>query len=200
MSMFDAPIPGQSLMTTPKNYPHERPPEMSKLNEVLDYYMDKMTSEESIDNILELLYLKTPVNTIVNAATTIGVMQGLHTTDVKLLVSPVLHEYIKTIGKRAGIEVEDELENVPTPDDTQSIVSSINQAIDKIETDEDEIKDDEGAELMRQTAKMLDDTSPIEENETEKEEAAILPETEPELVSPPQEEKPQSLMSRRGTM
>ena len=53
---------------------------------------------------------------------------------------------------------------------------------------------------MRQTAKMLDDTSPIEENETEKEEAAILPETEPELVSPPQEEKPQSLMSRRGTM
>ena len=100
MSMFDAPIPGQSLMTTPKNYPHERPPEMSKLNEVLDYYMDKMTSEESIDNILELLYLKTPVNTIVNAATTIGVMQGLHTTDVKLLVSPVLHEYIKTIGKK----------------------------------------------------------------------------------------------------
>ena len=32
MSMFDAPIPGQSLTTEPKNYPWERPPEMSDIN------------------------------------------------------------------------------------------------------------------------------------------------------------------------
>ena len=110
MAEFDAPIPGQSLTTTPKNYPWERPPEMSNVNEVIDYYMSRLSEEDSIDNIIELLNLKTPVNTIVNATTKLGVMHGLHTVDVKLLVSPVLHEYIKTIGKRAGIEVEDEFD------------------------------------------------------------------------------------------
>ena len=198
MAEFDAPIPGQSLTTTPKNYPWERPPEMSNVNEVLDYYMSRLSEEDSIDNIIELLNLKTPVNTIVNATTKLGVMQGLHTVDVKLLVSPVLHEYIKTIGKRAGIEVEDEFDRELPSSEKESVVSLIHDAIDKIEMDEDETQDDAGVDLMRQTAKMLD-----EKEETE--EALPSPETEPEVAAPPspqmpQEKPQQGLMSRRGPM
>ena len=195
MGMFDAPLPGQSLTTTPKNYPWESPPEMSNLNKAIDYYMEKLSSEETIDNLLEMLELKTPVTAMVNAITTVGVMQGLHSVDVKLLVSPMIHEYIRAIGKRAQVDIEDELDAPASPEDNSTTISMLQRAIDRIETSEDE-EDDEGVELMRQTAKMLDDTAVEPEMEMQDEEPEI-----PEAPAPqmPQEE-PRGLMSRRGPM
>ena len=193
--MFDAPLPGQSLTTTPKNYPWERPPEMSNLNKAIDYYMEKLSSEETIDNLLEMLELKTPVTAMVNAITTVGVMQGLHSVDVKLLVSPMIHEYIRAIGKRAQVDIEDELDAPASPEDNSTTISMLQRAIDRIETSEDE-EDDEGVELMRQTAKMLDDTAVEPEMEMQDEEPEI-PEAPARQM--PQEE-PRGLMSRRGPM
>lgn len=202
MSMFDAPIPGQSLTTEPKNYPWERPPEMSDINEVISFYMKGMSSPQVIDNLLDMLELDTPVDAIVNAYTTVNVMKGMHNVDVKLLVSPVLHEYISTIGKAAGLDVKSSFDEVDTgdADNEQSTIQLINKRVNEIEVSEDE-EDDEGVELMRQTSEMLSSGSAMSEEPM----MPPLEEEEPMPMPPMKEEQqqqspPTGLMSRRGAM
>lgn len=201
MAMFDAPIPGQSLTTEPKNYPWERPPEMADIDEVISFYMKGMSSPKVIDNLLDMLELDTPVDAIVNAYTTVNVMKGMHNVDVKLLVSPVLHEYIATIGKAAGIDVKSSFDEVNTgdADNEQATIQLINKRVNEIEISEDE-EDDEGVELMRQTAEMLSSGSGMNEEPMmspleEEEEPMPMPSTEEQQPSPPT-----GLMSRRGAM
>ena len=201
MAMFDAPIPGQSLTTEPKNYPWERPPEMADVDEVISFYMKGMSSPKVIDNLLDMLELDTPVDAIVNAYTNVNVMKGMHNVDVKLLVSPVLHEYIATIGKAAGIDVKSTFDPVETgdADNEQSTIQLINKRVNEIEVSEDE-EDDEGVELMRQTAEMLSSGSGMNEEPMmppteEKEEEPMPPMKEEQQPSPPT-----GLMSRRGAM
>jgi len=203
MSMFDAPIPGQSLTTEPKNYPWERPPEMSDINEVISFYMKGMSSPQVIDNLLDMLELDTPVDAIVNAYTTVNVMKGMHNVDVKLLVSPVLHEYISTIGKAAGLDVKSSFDEVDTgdADNEQSTIQLINKRVNEIEVSEDE-EDDEGVELMRQTSEMLSSGSGMNEEPM----MPPLEEEEEPMPMPPMKEEqqqqspPTGLMSRRGAM
>ena len=190
--MFNAPIPLQSLNTEPKNFPWEKPPEMSDLKEVIDYYMNGLTKEPVIDNLIQLLEMKTPVDAIVNSYTTYNVMKGMHNVDVKLLVSPVIHEYIKSIGNKAGVDVVDWFTDNEPIEDKETIVSLINKEIDSIERKETDEEDDEGVELMRQTADMLSDSQTVDEPmETEMEEENL------ETMETPQE-KGMGLMSRRG--
>lgn len=209
MEMFDAPIPGQSLTTEPKNYPWERPPEMSDVDEVISFYMKSMSSPKVIDNLLDMLELDTPVDAIVEAFTTSNVMKGMHNMDIKLLVSPVLHEYIATIGKAAGIDVKSNFDEKDTSEveNEQATIQLINKRINEIEISEDE-EDDEGVELMRQTANMLSDSgsNSIEEEEEEvpQEEEEEMPKEElAPMPMPPtgeQQGPPTGLMSKRGAM
>ena len=202
MGMFDAPLTGQSLTTKPKNYPWERPPEMSDINEVISFYMKGMSSPQVIDNLLDMLELDTPVDAIVNAYTTVNVMKGMHNVDVKLLVSPVLHEYISTIGKAAGLDVKSSFDEVDTgdADNEQSTIQLINKRVNEIEVSEDE-EDDEGVELMRQTSEMLSSGSGMSEEPM----MPPLEEEEPMPMPPMKEEQqqqspPTGLMSRKGAM
>ena len=41
--LFNRPIPGQALTDEPKNYPWERPPEISEPNEVIRYHLDRIS-------------------------------------------------------------------------------------------------------------------------------------------------------------
>ena len=67
--MFDAPIPGQSLTDEPRNYPWENPPELSTVSETLDFYMEKLTDTDVIDNLLMMLQVGMPVEKITSTLT-----------------------------------------------------------------------------------------------------------------------------------
>jgi len=45
---FERPVPGQSLTTTPKSAPYERPPEITDPMEALDYHLDKIDNEHDL--------------------------------------------------------------------------------------------------------------------------------------------------------
>jgi archaellum component FlaD/FlaE len=109
--MFEAPIPGQSLTDTPKNYPWERPPEMVDPEEVAMMYLERLNGEETLEAILDALELDMDVKTLTEGVVRVGVAEGLHTIDVGLLVSPVLHEFIVTLADEAGIEYDEGLVN-----------------------------------------------------------------------------------------
>ena len=70
---FDVPIPGQSLTMTPKNAPWERPPEMTDVKDVIDDYIDTISSEEVVDDLLMMLKLNVPIEPIVESLTSLGI-------------------------------------------------------------------------------------------------------------------------------
>tara|TARA_B100000287_G_scaffold418002_1_gene454421 strand:- start:702 stop:1292 length:591 start_codon:yes stop_codon:yes gene_type:complete len=192
---FDRPSPGESLVVEPKSRPYERPAEMSKLSEVIDFYISRITSDEVIDNTIEMLDMGVPIELLVESMTTFFVMQGKHSMDNKMLISPVLHEYVRMLGKQAGVQVVDGLNPDSQPqEDATHLAEKVRMEIEKVaETEED----DEGVDLMRQTADMLDDD--LEQAEPPLEEMPIEEEPMPqEMPTPEQMPNPEmGIMSRR---
>ncbi len=110
-SFLEAPIPGQSLTDQPKNWPWENPPEMADPDEVTKYYINRLADEEVMDDLSILFGGDMPVAPFVKTLLTTGVMNGLHSVDVSLVVSPVIHEFIKASMTTYGIEVRDDIED-----------------------------------------------------------------------------------------
>ncbi len=110
-SFLEAPIPGQSLTDEPKNWPWENPPEMVDPDEVTKYYINKLADEEVMDDLSVLFGGNMPVAPFVKTLMTTGVMNGLHSVDVSLIVAPVIHEFIKASMTTYGIEVRDDIED-----------------------------------------------------------------------------------------
>lgn len=108
---FDAPIPGQSLTGAPKNFPWERPPEMTDPEEVLIHYLERLNGEEQLEGIMNLLELDISVVQLTEGLMRTGVSEGLHSIDVGLLISPVIHEFIKTAADELGMEYEEGVED-----------------------------------------------------------------------------------------
>jgi len=202
INFFDRPSPGESLTVEPKSRAYERPPEMSDLADILGYYVDVMASAEFIDNIVQLLRLKCPVEVVVNAITMQNVIEGKHSMHTRMIISPLLHEYLKLLATQAKIEYVDNLDSRIThkgKDKNNRIAIDIEKEIAK--TVSNPKQDDGGVELMRQTADMLqgeEEEMPIMDNE----EAEVMDEEprvegEEELEMPPTPMRT-GLMARRG--
>lgn len=111
-SSLNAPIPGMSLTTEPGNRPWENPPQIINIEDAIDYYTDKLTEPEKIDYLLEALSLDVSVEAITDALTTSSVMNGIHTIDISVLVSPVLYELIKYIAEIHEMDYVESYEEV----------------------------------------------------------------------------------------
>jgi len=101
---FDAPIPGESLTGELGGRPWQKPPQYSTVEDALEYYVPRLTEKDFESDLLDTMELGIPVTTIANSVQISGVMQGLHTVDVGLLLIPVLMEMLAFLGDRANIE------------------------------------------------------------------------------------------------
>ena len=81
-AQFQAPVPGMSLMTEPKNRPWETPPKFTTPEDALTFY---------IENFIDTITLG-------------GVMQGLHTIDIAIVISPAMYELITGMADAVGIK------------------------------------------------------------------------------------------------
>ena len=104
LSPFDGPIPGQSLTAEPGNAPWEKPSKFSDPMDALEMYMEKLGDEEPLDDIMDMLDIGVPVSVVAGSMLTAGVMNGMHTVDVKLLLKPLLMTQIKTLADVTGVE------------------------------------------------------------------------------------------------
>ena len=105
---FDRPIPGQSLTDEPKNNPWEQPPEMDTIEEVTKYYINNLANQDVIDDLAAMCQVGSPLKPIVQSIVTSGQMRGLHTVDNSILVSPIIHEFLKQAIEAMGVEVDDD--------------------------------------------------------------------------------------------
>ncbi len=181
--LFTAPIPGQSLTDTPKNYPWERPAELSSPREAIQYHLEGINSPDALDNILQLIQIGVPIKPLAETILTQAQMEGMHTVDVSLVIKDVLTEELVSIAEEAGLDYKmgdepSELDRKETED--EAIAAMVRKQIDAMAgTDED----DAGVDLMRQTADALEGGAPEMQEEPVQEEEQMMPEPQEQPVA-----------------
>jgi|TARA_R100001460_G_scaffold52598_1_gene91492 hypothetical protein len=183
---FGSPIPGQSLVTEPRGYAWERPPEVDKVEDAMAFYMNSLSQPQIADDIFTALDEGFPLDLLVKSILSNGVMEGIHSIDISLLIHPILVELVHaqaTLGglKNITLHAKNKKEEMDKKE-KQMLVSRLQRAIDKMETP------DEGTEILEQTQEFLEENrkeEPVEAPEEQEEEAVV-------------EEKPMGLMARRG--
>ena len=148
--MFDAPIPGMSLTHELGARPWQSPPQYTTVDEAVEYYLERMSTDEFMDQMADVLEMNIPVTTLANTIQLAGVMDGKHTVDVGMLVMPLLMEMIMLIGDNAGVKYDTGLTDAPnnTTKDTliEAIRKEMQQKIDEAEEEpevEEEVTEEE---------------------------------------------------------
>ena len=153
---FDAPIPGQSLTAELGSRPWQTKPQYTTVDEAIKYYMDRLTSDEFMDQVLDVLEMGVSVVDIADSIQTASVMEGLHTVDVGVLVSPVIAEMIMFIADSAGIKYETGLDN-PEKDkvSTAKIAKIMKELQEEMDEKETEVTDTEEEMSIQEEPKGL---------------------------------------------
>tara|TARA_R100001086_G_scaffold245002_1_gene175384 strand:+ start:1820 stop:2317 length:498 start_codon:yes stop_codon:yes gene_type:complete len=150
---FDAPIPGMSLTHALGDRPWQSPAQYPTVDEAIQYYMDRMTSDAFMDQLIDILELGIPVSDLANIIQLSSVMEGIHSVDVGVLVSPVIMEMIMFIADSAGVKYETGLDD---PQEKQISKAKMAKILNELET---EIEDKEEEEQV---------TEPVVEEEEPK--------------------------------
>ena len=153
---FDAPIPGQSLTMELGARPWQNASRFTTVDDTIDYYMERMSSEEFMVQLAEVLEAGVPVTSIANSIQLSSVMEGVHTVDVGMLVLPMIMEMLMMIGDSAGVTYDKGLENPNKPIIRDStIAKAVAEYEAKIEdkdvveeTEDKEVEDEEPTGLM----------------------------------------------------
>lgn len=191
-SFLSAPVAGQSLTDTPKNYPWENPPQMADYEEVTKYYIGRLADQDVMDDLAVLFEGGMPITPLVDSITTMGVMEGLHTVDVSLIVAPVLHAFIKAAMLEYGIDAKDDTYNPerdPTEREKRRLITAIQLSLATAQEEGRTAATDPGIAMLQQVSDTLDE-QPLDEVEDNIEEA------EPEAEMPVEEAAPRGLMAR----
>ena len=148
--LLDAPIPGQSLTAELGARPWQNPPQYNTVEEVLDYYIPRLSSDEVAEQLLDVLEMGVPVTTIADTMQTAGIMEGKHSVDVGMLVLPVLIELIMFIADTAKIDYETGLEKPEKIRGTlvDKAVRKFELAKEKESEEEPVLKEEEATEVI----------------------------------------------------
>ncbi len=183
--LLNAPIAGQSLTDTPKNYPWERPAEISDPREAIKFHMDGLSSPESLDNIVELIQMGVPLRALAKTALTTAQMEGIHSVDVSLIIGDVVFEELVSIAEEAGLDYKtgDEPSEIEAKEkEDELVLAMLRKKLDALDPE----SEDTGEEMMRQVETMMAEPQEEEEQDTE----------ETPMMEAPVEEAPRGLMAR----
>jgi hypothetical protein len=141
------PIPGISLTGAPGNAPWEQPPKYVSLDEVVDYYSDRLVDEDMITNVISVIKRDVPLLSIAEGMIRMGVMEGMHTIDAGMLVKPVLVELMIALAEIYGVKY------VIQAEDMQTLRTMPIEAIEKVMaetvTQMQEVKEETGGLIAR---------------------------------------------------
>jgi len=141
-SMFDAPIPGESLTFELGSRPWQQAPQMSTVDEVIEYYMERMSTDDFMNQLMDVLELEVPITSIVNTMQLNSVMEGVHSVDVGVLISPLLVEMIMYMADMAKVDYVSGLEKPDTsdklsPTKVAKMMNKFKQEVEDIDIEEE---------------------------------------------------------------
>lgn len=190
--MLSGPIPGQSLTDTPKQYKWERPPQMADYEEVTKFYIEKLADKDVMDDLAVLFDNGMPIAPFVEALTTMGVSEGMHSIDVSLIVGPVVHAFVKAAMTQYGIDARDDVFN-PEKDSTERekrrLQTAVRLALAEAQSQDRTAETDTGVALLQQVeASMNGEEAPSD----------MTTEEEPMMDEAPVETPRKGLMAREA--
>lgn len=121
---FQAPIPGQSLVDTPRGKPYERPPEIADPEAAIQQITGRLTDEDRTKSLVDLLESGITVFTATKGILRSAVSEGFISLDTALVIAPAIHEYIKTTAEIADADYEEGLEDEPSEKETADIAAA----------------------------------------------------------------------------
>ena len=145
---FDAPLPGMSLTAELGARPWQSPAQFSTVDDTIDYYMSRMSTEEFMLQAVDIMEMGVPVSTLANTIQMGSVMEGIHSVDTGMLVIPVIMEMLMLLAESAGIDYDDGL-NDPTSKETRpsqlaKVMVKYQKTLD--ETDIEQVKEEKDEE------------------------------------------------------
>lgn len=175
MTMFDRPLPGQSLTSEPKGQAYERPPETVSPKEALEIHIENLSTEEAIEDVAHFVSMGLDVKSLTEAMLRSAVAEGIHSIDISLIIAPVLHEFIKGRLDALGLEYDEGLDNPKEKEDIRYSrrLAEAKKMISDIKPQQEEV-----------------DVMSLEDTEVEPTVENVIEET------PVREEQPQGLMAR----
>lgn len=141
------PIPGISLTGAPGNAPWEQPPKYVSLDEVVDYYSDKLVDEDMIANVISIIKRDAPLLTIAEGMIRMGIMEGMHTIDAGMLVKPILVELMIALAEIYGIKYVIQAEDMQTQ--RTMPIDAIEKVVSESVTQMQEVKEETGGLIAR---------------------------------------------------
>ena len=151
---FDAPIPGQAMVSELGARPWQQPSQYTTIEEAVDFYISKMSSDDVAMQIEDILEMGVSVADLAHVIQLSNVMEGVHSIDVGVMATPVLIEFIMLIGDSADIKYKTGLE-----DENKAIEKTlVNRAMKKFKVEEDK-----RSEEPEQVVEEVDDNSTKEE-------------------------------------
>jgi hypothetical protein len=161
-----AAVPGQSLTDYPKNYPWERPPEITDPNDAIKFHIDRIADEDVIDNVLDLLEFGIPAKTLSESIMTAAVGSGIHSIDVSLIIEPIVRDFMMKAADMAGVNYKETFK----PDEMTMAerASLFDEAVASVPEGER----DKGFELVKEAAESMKE-EPVEE-ETKEEPKGLM--------------------------
>ena len=122
---FDAPIPGMSLTHELGARPWQSAPQFATVDEVADYYMERMSGEDFMLQLIDVLEMGIPVAVLANTIQLASVMEGVHTIDTGMLVLPMIMEMIMMLGDSAGVKYDSGLEGSGKPKARDTLLAKV---------------------------------------------------------------------------
>jgi hypothetical protein len=95
---------------------------------------------------MDLLQLGVPIDTLVDTLQLGGVMEGLHSVDVGIIITPAIAELVEQMAKSAEVDYtltsEDEEETLPTKSEIALGVRHLNEKANGITLKEEDIAEE----------------------------------------------------------
>ena len=172
LSPFDGPIPGQSLTAEPGNAPWEKPSKFSDPLDAFEMYMEQLADEEVLDDVMDMVDIGIPISVVAGTMLSMGVMEGMHTVDVKLLLKPLLMTQIKTLAEAMNVEYKMTMEEYRDKDAESKQKRAAKLAAKlAMKTGAMTGTPDKGEEIMQQAEQELQEPQQPEEMPKEAEQA-----------------------------
>jgi len=138
---FDAPIAGMSLTHELGARPWQSPAQYPTVEGAIEYYIERMTTEDFKNQLFDVLEMGVTVTAVVNTIQLSSVMEGIHSVDVGILVSPVLMEFVMLLADKAGVEYKTGLEDTSEPRKTL-VLKSINKFREETEDEDADVQEE----------------------------------------------------------
>ena len=137
--LLDAPIAGMSLTHELGARPWQQPPQYTTVDEAIEYYLERMSTDEFMDQLVDVMEMGVPITVLANTIQMSSVMEGKHTVDVGMLVIPLLMEMMMLIGDNAGVDYDNGMADISDNKTKDSLIEAVRKEMkQKIEDNTEE--------------------------------------------------------------